>query len=147
MSRRLTLAARAAAAGLMLALAAPAAAATCSVSPQGVSFGSYDTLSSTALDGVGNINVTCDALVTFTVSLSTGSGSYDERLMTGGGAQLGYNLYSDVTRLIVWGDGTTAGNVSASGTNVDLSVYGRIPALQNIPANAYTDSISVTVSY
>lgn len=50
-------------------------------------------------------------------------------------------------RLIVWGDGTTASNVSATGTNVDLPVYGRIPALQNLPANAYADSITVTISY
>lgn len=140
--------ARAAAAGLTLALAAPAAAVTCSVSPQGVSFGSYDTLSSTALDGVGNINVSCDASTSFTVSLGTGgSGTFDLRQLTAGTESLGYNLYTDAARTIIWGDGVAASDVSATGTNVDLSVYGRIPAGQNVPANAYTDTISVTVSY
>lgn len=139
--------ARAAAAGVMLAAAAPATAA-CSVSPQGVSFGSYDTLSSTALDGAGNINVTCDLSASFTVSLSTGgSGTFDPRRMAAGTDYLNYNLYTDAARLLIWGDGTTAGNVSSTGTNVDLPVYGRIPALQNVPANSYTDSITVTVSY
>lgn len=140
--------ARAAAAGLMLGLAAPAAAVTCSVSPQGVSFGSYDTLSSTALDGTGNINVSCDASASFSVSLSTGnSGTFDARHLTAGTDILTYNLYTDAARTIIWGDGVAASNVSATGTSVDLPVYGRIPARQNVPANAYTDTITVTVSY
>lgn len=134
-------------AGLMVALAAPASAAICSVSPQGVSFGSYDSLSSTALDGVGNINVSCDASVSFTISLSAGNGSFDQRLLVSGAGQLGYSLYTDASRTIVWGDGTTAGNVSATGQNVDLGVYGRIPARQTVPASAYADTITVTVDY
>lgn len=136
------------AAGLMGVLAAPAAAATCSINPQGVSFGSYDTLSSAALDGVGNINVSCDASVSFTVSIGTGnSGTFDPRRLTAGTDYLSYNLYTDATRTIVWGDGVAASNVSATGTNVDLPVYGRIPALQNVPANAYGDTITVTIEY
>ena len=137
----------AAAASLAAALAAPAGAATCTVSPQGVSFGAYDTLSTAALEGVGNVNVSCDAPVSFTVSLTAGGGSYDQRLMTGGAWQLGYNLYTDATRTAVWGDGIGSGNVSATGETVDLPIYGRIPARQNIPASAYTDTITVTVGY
>lgn len=148
MTRPLRRAASAVVAVVLVALASPAAAATCSVSPQGVSFGSYDTLSSTALDGVGNVNVSCDASVSFTVSLSTGSsGTFDPRRMAAGTDYLNYNLYSDAARTTVWGDGVAASNVSATGTNVDLPVYGRIPALQNVPANAYADTITVTVAY
>ena len=137
----------AAVAGVLTAIAAPASAATCTVSPQGVSFGAYDTLGAAPLDGVGNINVSCDAPVSFTVSLSAGGGSYEQRLMAGGASQLGYNLYTDATRTAVWGDGIGSGNVSATGENVDLSVYGRIPARQNVPASAYSDMIIVTVDY
>lgn len=128
-------------------LAAPAAA-VCTVTPQGVSFGSYDPLSSSAHDGAGNINVTCDTLSTFTVSLSTGSsGTFTQRQMTAGAAFLGYNLYTDLMRTTVWGDGVTTSNVTSTGTNVDLPVYGRMPALQNVEANAYADTITVTVVY
>lgn len=137
-------------AGLALGLtaAAPAGAVVCTVTPQAVSFGSYDPLSSSALDGAGNINVSCDTLVPFTVSLSTGSsGSFAERRMTAGADYLAYNLYSNVLRTVVWGDGVTAGNVTGNGTNVDLPVYGRMPALQNVPAKSYADTITVTVTF
>lgn len=142
------LAARATAATLALGLAAPAWAVICSVTPQGVAFGAYDTLSAAATDGAGTINVSCDASTSFTVSLSTGSGSYAQRLMTGGANQLGYNLYTDASRTTVWGDGLgSTSTVSATGGNVNLPVYGRIPAQQNVPANSYGDTITVTVSY
>lgn len=133
-------------AGLFLT-ATPATAATCSVTPQGVSFGSYDPLNASALDGVGNINVSCDVAVGFTVSLSAGSGTFPERKMPSGTSALAYNLYTDASRAVVWGDGISASNVSASGTNVDLPVYGRIGAKQNVPADTYTDTVTVTISY
>ena len=122
-----------------------AASAACNVSPQGVSFGGYDPLGPSALDGVGNINVACDSQTSFTVSLGSGNGTVADRRMTGGATQLGYNLYKDSTRLIVWGEGMDG--VSAIGTNVDLTVYGRIPGSQNVPANVYVDSVTVTVTF
>lgn len=128
--------------------APPAAAATCNVSPQGVSFGGYDTLSSGSQDGVGNISVTCDAAMSFTVSLGTGAGTYAERSMTSGAEALSYNLYTDASRLIVWGDGSgSTGTVSTTATAADIPVYGRIPARQIVPAGAYTDVIVVTITY
>lgn len=132
-------------AGLLVAFAAPAAAATCDVSPLGVSFGIYDPLGLSALDGVGNVNVICDVQTSFSVSLGSGSGTVEDRRMTAGAAQLGYNLFQDSARLIVWGEGL--GAVSSNGTNVDLTVYGRIPGAQNVPANAYADSVTVIVTF
>jgi spore coat protein U-like protein len=81
----------------------------------------------------------------FTVSLSSGNGTIADRRMIGGAAQLSYNLYKDSSRVVIWGDG--AGGVSSIGTNVDLPVYGRIPASQNVPANVYLDAITVTVTF
>lgn len=137
-----------AAGGLMLSFAASASALTCGVTSQGVAFGSYDTLNAAHSDGTGNISVTCDASTSFTVSLSTGGGTYAQRSMSSGANQLGYNLYTDASRTTVWGDGLGGtSNVSATGSNVDLPVYGRIPARQNVPASAYADAITVTVAY
>lgn len=132
---------------LIAVSASPASAVTCGVSSAGVAFGSYDTLISTPLDGVGTIAVNCDASTTFTVALSAGSGTFAQRQMTAGATQLGYNLYTDATRTIVWGDGISGSTVSASGTSVDLSIYGRVPAGQNVAAGVYSDSIVITVSY
>lgn len=144
---RLRLAFAALAGTLIAATAAPASAATCSVSSPGLAFGSYDALASSSLDGVGNINVSCDVSASFTIALSAGSGSFEQRLMTAGASQLGYNLYTDASRTTVWGDGITGNTVSATGDAVTVSVYGRIPARQNVPAGVYADSITVTVSY
>ena len=135
--------------GLAAALAVPAAAtaATCHISPQEVSFGSYDPIGGPAVDGVGAVNITCDTPADFTVTLSAGSGSFAERRMSAGAAQLGYNLYTNSSRTVVWADGITGSGVSASGSNVNLTIYGRIAAGQNVPAGTYVDSLTVTVTY
>lgn len=133
-------------AGCLLLGVPTAAVAECNVSPQGVSFGNYDPLVHSALDGVGNVNVSCDAATSFTVSLGTGNGTVQDRRMTAAPSQLAYNLYKDVSRLLVWGDAGGDG-VSSNGTSVDLTVYGRIPGAQNVRANAYADSVTVTVAF
>jgi spore coat protein U-like protein len=125
-----------------------AAAESCNVSPLGVNFGTYDSLSPTPLEGVGNVAVECDAAVSFTISLSTGNGTYDDRRMTGPASELSYNLYSDASRLGVWGDGTGGSAiVSITASTADIPVYGRIPAHQNVPAATYADIIMVTITY
>ena len=132
----------------LLALAAPGAAATCDITPQGTSFGAYDPLAPAPLDGVGNIAVRCDSAVPFTLSLGTGTGSYADRRMTGASGSLGYNLYVDGSRAIVWGDGSGGTTtVSANAQSADIPIYGRIPAGQNVRADSYTDTLVVTISY
>jgi spore coat protein U-like protein len=126
----------------------PALAITCSVSPQSVNFGNYDPLSPSVSDGVGNIGISCDGVTSFTIAFSSGIGSYTARLMTSAASQMQYNLYTDATRLTIWGDGTGAtATISASATGGDFAVYGRIPASQNLPVDTYTDTIIVTVTY
>lgn len=126
--------------------ASPARAATCEVNPQGVSFGAYDPLANFPHDGVGNINVRCNLVTGFTVVLSRGNGTVEDRHMLGAASRLRYNLYRSALRLSVWGE-TASDGVSALGTNVNLPVYGRIPARQNVEARVYADSITVTVIY
>lgn len=128
--------------------ATPALAATCSVSTPGVTFGTYDVFSMKNLDGVGNVAVTCDMSSTYTVALSPGGGSFAARTMASGASRLGYNLYSDATRVTIWGDGTGGtATVSGTATTANLPVYGRIPARQNLPVGGYSDSIIVTLTF
>jgi len=134
------------------------AGAACTVAANPTSFGVYDSAAALPLDATGNVAVTCSGLVglySYTIQLDAGSsGSYLSRQMFSVGNTLNYNLYSDVTRLIVWGDGT-GGTATVSGIiNVILfpvtnnhAVYGRIPTLQNVPAGSYVDTITVTVNY
>lgn len=146
MTRRISWLGRGMAAAILLGVAAPAAA-DCTASTQAVSFGSYNTLSSAALDGVGNVHVNCVGEVLFTVTLSAGNGTIQNRLMLNGTEQLGYNLYTDSARLFIWGDGVNGSSVSFTGSSADLAVYGRIPGLQNVRAGSYTDTVVVTVTF
>lgn len=140
-------------------LAMPAWSATCSVSAQPVSFGNYDPLAALAADGAGQVSVTCSNAInlplSYAVSLSTGaSGSYASRELASGTGRLRYNLFTDPTRLLVWGDGS-AGTTRVShtllatllGATANHTVYGRVPARQNVAVGVYADTITVTLEY
>ena len=131
----------------LLGLPAAASAATCHVTPQAVSFGNYDPIGGPSVDGIGSVNVTCDVSTDFAVAMTAGSGSFADRRMSSGAAQLSYNLYTNTSRSIVWADGIVGSSVSSSGTNVDLTIYGRIVAGQNVPSGAYVDAITVSITY
>lgn len=128
--------------------ASQAWAAQCSLSVQGASFGSYDVFSNQSLNSTGNIGVSCDISAAYSVSLSAGGGSYASRSMASGAHRLNYNLYTDATRTTIWGDGTGGtATVSGSGTTVNHTVYGRIPASQNAYVGSYSDTITVTLTF
>lgn len=146
-------------------LVSPAARAvnTCTVAAATHAFGAYDTINPTS--GTSLITVTCshstNPAVTFsyTIKLSSGSGSYAARQMTGTGDTLTYNLYTTAAHTTVWGDGTgTTGIVSGSFTVAagvgrsgfqTQTVYGLIGGAQNVRPGAYStaSSITVTVTY
>ncbi len=148
------------AAGLSL-VAAPALAQTCTATSTGVAFGAYNTTQIAPTDATGSVSVRCTALlsltVSYTVDLATGSsGTYSDRAMAQGAATLGYNLYTTAARTTVWGNGTGGtGRISTLGIlitpltphNATYTVFGRIPARQNVTIGPYTDGILATVTY
>jgi spore coat protein U-like protein len=155
---------RAVVAMLLFAVSAPAiATATCGVSAPALAFGPYDVFAGTQVTSSSTVSVTCTLVgsaattVNYTVALSSGSsGTFVQRTMKSGAAALGYNLYSDTTRTTVWGDGTgSAPTVSGTmklknSTPVitdDITAYGSVPALQDALVGAYSDNITITVSY
>lgn len=149
-----------------LLLADPAAvrAADCSVGTVSTAFGIYDPLSPSPNDnGVGAVEVTCqytgqNERVAYRVSLSRGiGGSYTPRQMASGGERLAYNLYQEASRVTIWGDGT-GGSFPLNGQLPILnpgqrvrrathSIYGRIPAVQDIAVGSYSDVVTVTVDW
>ena len=142
--------------GAMLAavlLAAPAAAG-CSASTAAVAFGNYNPQSAGTTTGTGTISVTCDSSGSgsVTLSLSTGgAANYASRRMTSGANILNYNLYTTVSLSApVFGDGsgsTATVNFQGANKTTVTTVYGRIPAGQNVRAGAYTNTIIVSVSF
>ena len=123
-------------------------AAGCTVTVVNVAFGGYDVFQQQDTETTGSVNVTCDSSASYTISLSAGLGTFAARAMLSGSQQLSYNLFTDPQRLTIWGDGSSGtATVSASGTGASYTVYGMIPARQNVPAGTYSDTITVTVTY
>ena len=71
------------------------------------------------------------------------------KLTSAASGTLNYALYQDVGRATLWGQtiGTDTVAGTGSGATQTLTVYGRIPALQGSAAGAYTDTITVTLTY
>ena len=152
---------RALACGLAMLFMLPGVAdAACSVSATAVGFGGYDTLSPLNDDATGTVTVTCSGLLSVLVSYEIllskgGAGTYTPRRMASGSNTLNYNLYSNITRTTIWGDNTGGSSRVTGSILVQLlvptsnphTVFGRIPALQNVASGSYTDSITVTLNY
>lgn len=127
---------------------------SCSVSATSLTFSAY---TGTVLQATSSITVSCNTNDTVTIGLSKGQGDLasanNPRVMTGTspmGDYLNYSLYSDNAYSIPWTDlsGTNYVTATVDGEAPSpLPVYGRIAGGQNSPADTYTDSITVTVSY
>jgi spore coat protein U-like protein len=165
-TRRAALASVAVALGLLSTSAL--AAFTCSISTPGLKFGAYDVFAAAAVNGSGNLPVTCsliapanDGKVSYTMTLSTGSSnSFVQRQMqntVNSSNTLGYNLYTSNTYSVVWGDGTGATGTITGAMQLNKvtnpsqtdqhTVYGKIPALQDAAVGSYLDNVTATVNF
>lgn len=126
------------------------------VSTVGTAFGAYDVFTPAPTDSIGSITYLCtDVKHAATVRINLqrgGSGSYNPRQMQSGSNPLGYNLYLDAARTIIWGDGT-GGTQSygplqpPDGVNVTVYIYGRAVGQQDVGTGLYNDAITVTMTY
>ena len=128
----------------------------CLVSAQALSFGGYD--GTVAKTGTSDITVRCSSGATYAVGLSTGGGTFAQRLLSGSGSnKLQYNLFTTVGATTIWGDGTlstatvpgTGAGMAAANTQTH-TVFGQLPDNafnQGAPSGNYTDTITVTVTY
>ena len=137
-----------------------AAAQTCSASSSPVTFGTYDPLSALVNDSAGAISVSCTAsvgaVVSYTIKLNGGSsGTISARKMSAGASNLFYQLYTNISRSTVWGDGTAGSSsvadsllgIGVSAVVKPYTVFGRIGASQNVSSGVYADSVTVLVEY
>ncbi|MCU0654507.1 MAG: spore coat U domain-containing protein [Polyangiaceae bacterium] len=133
--------------------------ANCTIATSPVAFGAYDPVNanaSTALDNAGSVSVTCTSGSSTTITLgqgaNAGGGSTDavpvRRMADGGGNFMSYGLFQDAGRTTVWGNtvGTGVGH-TGSGSLTAITVYGRVPAAQNLPAGSYSDTVIATVTF
>ncbi len=125
-----------------------------------LSFGDY--FWDTFLDMDTTFEVECSDLipgvsvVQYTVSCDAGehSASLPQRNMEKNSFLLAYNLYKDVGRTVLLGDGTsstqqiTESYTATSDEHTILyTVYGRIPSGETSPEDSYKDTIIATLDY
>jgi spore coat protein U-like protein len=151
---------------LALLLVCPAAAlaeGSCTVSATGPAFGVYDPTDPNPLRSNGALTATCawisGTATSFTLSIAYGagnSGNDADRYMLSGANRLRYNIFTDSTYRMVRGHGSgrtqtdSATLVVSRGkptVQVQLALFGEIPALQDVLPGSYTDTILVTLNY
>jgi spore coat protein U-like protein len=135
-------------------LAVPAAAQCTIAVTAGVAFGSYDVFAATPTDTAGEVRVTCASRQTnVRVTMDRGGAStFQPRQMANGAERLAYNLFLDASRSQIWGDGTGGtvlfGPVAINRNQTRLiTVYGRIPATQDVAVGSYSDLVVATVTF
>ncbi len=134
-------------------------AANCTIATTAVDFGAYDPVTTNATTPIlqtGRVTVSCTTGSAVKVTLGQGlfadTGSSDtapvRRMKNGGTNYLNYTLYSEGTRTTAWGNTALTGLAhTGTGTSTDLTVYGTLPAGQNVPVGSYADTVVATVTF
>jgi spore coat protein U-like protein len=126
----------------------------CSIVTLPLAFGNYDPTSATDLNGSTTATLTCTPGTAYKIGMDAGQGSgatVTTRKMTSGSNTLNYKLYRDSARTLNWGN--TPGTDTLDGTSSllttvnTINIYGTIPKSQAAGAGAYTDTVTVTVTY
>jgi len=127
----------------------------CTIVANDLSFGTVSTLGSNK-DATSTIQATCTLGGAYSVALNGGAvtGSVgDRRMQLGAGPdRVGYQLYRDSGRTLVWGETPSGGGANVvvgigDGTAQTLTVYGRVPAQGAEPQGTYLDTVTATVTY
>lgn len=121
----------------------------CRVLVTDLAFGTYDPLmqhSSQPLDGTAVVTVLCTKDLRATLLM--GDDGAPARAMRSDMGALSYSLYSDSSHTRIWGTGANAMTIIGTGsTPQTMTVYGRVPSAQVVPAGWYTDSVTATVDF
>jgi spore coat protein U-like protein len=127
--------------------------AACTLTGGTLNFGNQGILAAN-IDQSATMGVTCTNTTPYTVGLDKGANgaSVTTRKMKGGATNtefVNYSLFSDAGRVTNWG--TTIGTDTVAGTGngsaQTISVYGRVPAQATGSPGAYTDTVTITVTY
>ncbi len=134
--------------------ASDADAQACTVSATSVNFGSYNVFNGSDTDSTGTVTYRCNGSAhNITIGLTQGaSASFNQRQMQKGAEALAYNLFLDAARSTIWGDGTSGTSVYSIGnppnnTNVNLTVYGRVTAGQDVSAGTFSDTVTAVINF
>ena len=127
------------------------AQSACSFSAQDMVFGDYDPSTRAPLNSVAEITIDCSRPTNVTLLIAPGGGTgrvTDRRMLhrTRPGEVLGYNLFQDASRMVVWGDGGSGAALTLRVERRGVArVYGQVYAGQEPWVGSYEDSVSVTI--
>jgi spore coat protein U-like protein len=137
----------AAAIAVAAASAAEAAPSCKSLSVTALAFGNYDVYNAAPTDSAGTISYSCPPPTTPDVTIDAGLafGNGTRRMArAGGGDWLGYEIYVDAARSVVWSSTPVA---VPAGNGVSVPFYARAFALQDVSVGSYTDTVIVTFNF
>lgn len=130
------------------------AQASCTISVTSVNFGTYNVFATTDTTSTGSVTYNCNQMANnISVALSRGSSStFTPRTLRNGTEILQYNLYRNAGYTQIWGDGTGGTspytrNNPPNGTDVTITIYGQIPAGQDVRVGTYSDTVSATINF
>lgn len=122
--------------------------ATCDIHSQQIPDVDFGTVSSTASNVVAQsqLAVNCTPGTSYQITLGDGAhAAGGQRYMADGNQTVAYNLYSDQGHSEVW-NSTNPVAGQGSGSQQVLPIYAVLPGA-NVPAGAYSDTVSATVTY
>lgn len=114
-----------------------------------LAFGSTPGLITSNKDQTTSFNFTCTGRTPWSVGLNTGvnpSGSTRRMRQGASSNYVQYELYKDSGRGTRW-DNTSVVTGTGTGSSQSLTVYGRVPSGQAVPAGNYIDTVTITVTY
>ena len=136
-------------------LAAATAEAACTINITAVAFGTYNVFSASPDNATGRITYRCTAPRPPLVRIGLDKGgapTFNPRQMLRSSETLDYNLYLDSTRSTIWGDGTGGTQTYTRALpplnqNINVNVFGRIPAGQDVSAGSYSATVTATIFF
>ena len=124
-----------------------------------MSFPNYDpadlnALPANPLAGSIGVNVRCTRGAIVTIGIDTGANAANApggstRAMNFGTNYLGYDFYHEGTFTTLWtnGGGGLYSHTALNNTSATVTIHGRVPGGQDVPAGLYQDTVVVTVTY
>jgi spore coat protein U-like protein len=125
--------------------------ASCNITlPASIVFAAYDPLSATPDDNTSQaMTIACSQGSVTHISLNYGSTVPLGPAAMGNGAsgRLLYELHKDSLTGALWNGADLQTGTAPSTAARSFTIYGRIPALQDVPVGSYTDTVTATVLF
>jgi spore coat protein U-like protein len=132
--------------------------ANCYLSATPLNFGSASLLTSN-VDAIATLAVQCTNTTPYSISIDNGSNASgsQRRMLNGASNYIPYNLYTDAARSAAWSTTTSALSCTngggtcllgtGTGSNQNLTVYGRVPPQTAPAAGTYSDTVIATITF